>query len=149
MHPLAPRRGDRGFTFIDVLCGVAVAAVLCSLAVPSYRQAVLNSRRSDGVAALLALHLAQERHHAQHGRYGSLDALGLPGRSPAGHYRLAQPVADATRFEAHALADGAQAQDTPCRRLALAVEGARVEQSSARDDDTWNGEAANRRCWRR
>ncbi|HEX6361593.1 MAG TPA: type IV pilin protein, partial [Albitalea sp.] len=127
------RAGARGFSLPEVLCALAVLGLLLGVAWPGLRHAVQQARRLDAVAALLQLQVAQEGHRAQHRRYGTLEELHLPGRSPAGHYRIAIASADAAGFEAQAVADGVQARDAACRRYALRVAGTHVVQSSGRD----------------
>ena len=148
MVAIPARRATRGFTLLEVLCAIAVAGILLAAAVNGLRQLVQQARRLDAVGALLELHIAQERHHAHHGRYGTLAELRAADRSPAGHYRLAIASADAGAFAAEAIADGVQARDAQCRRFTLRVAGAQVTHSSGGDGDADNADAANRRCWR-
>lgn len=136
-----------GFTLVELLCVLALAGIVTALAVPGYRHALHKARRCDATLALMQLQLAQERHRADHGRYGTLPELGRSDRSAAGHYHLVIASADERAFEALAIATGAQAGDADCRRMALRVDGPSVVQASGAGPGVANGDAANRRCW--
>lgn len=136
-----------GFTLIELLCVLALAALLAAIAYPSYRSVVLKLRRSDGLAWLLQVQLAQERHRGNHPRYATLAELGLPTASPQGHYALAVAAAGPSGYQLLASAQGAQASDTVCRYLKLTVAGGDITHSSGADALTANPGAENRRCW--
>lgn len=139
-----PRMDRLGFSLIELMAAVAIAAVLTAVALPSFRQQVLKSRRAEAREALLALQLAQERHRSQHPRYADrLDALGQPELTRNGLYRLRITQAEATRYAIEAQAQGSQASDRACRTLGL-----RIADGSARPtafDDRQQEQAAA--CW--
>jgi type IV pilus assembly protein PilE len=143
----APCRPARGYTLVEMLCALAVGAILAAIAFPGYTHVVHKARRSDATVALLQLQLAQERHRADHATYGSLAELRAAERSAAGHYRLVLARADGDGFEAHAWATGAQGGDAACRRLTLRVDGGHAVYASGSDTRTDNADAVNRRCW--
>ena len=136
-----------GFTLIELLCVIAVAAVLAAIAYPAYQGAVHKARRSDALAALLQLQLAQERHRANHPSYATLAELGLPAVSPQGQYSLAVPAAGPAGYQLLASAQGAQSGDSACRHLRLVVAGGDITHSSGPDLLNANPDALNRRCW--
>jgi type IV pilus assembly protein PilE len=142
------RRPAGGFTLVELLVVLAVLALLASIAGAAFQHVVMQARRGDGIAALLHLQLAQERHRAQHHRYGSLAELRLPDGSPDGRYLVLVSAAEADAFEARVVATGAQARDAACRHLVLRVDAAHARHASGPDASAGNAEAANRRCWR-
>jgi len=147
MRPsFAPRRA-RGFTLIEMLCVLAVAAILSTAALPGYHRVIAKARRSDATITLMRLQLAQESYRADHGRYGGPDELRLPARTDAGHYRLAVVAAADDAFEAHAVADGVQAADADCRRMTLRVTAGRALYASGPSERRDNADDANRACW--
>ena len=50
-----------GFTLIEIMIAVAIMGILAMVAYPSYQNSVRKSRRADGIAAALAVQVAQER----------------------------------------------------------------------------------------
>ena len=123
---------QRGFTLLELLVCMAMVAILASLAVPTWREIVARSQRSDGQSALYALATAQERHRLVYGRYAEAAApappvgLGL-GLSARGWYELSIDHADATRFNASArpAAGSPRAGDGACRLLTIDESGLR------------------------
>jgi type IV pilus assembly protein PilE len=142
-----PRARSGGFTLTEMLCVLALAALLAAIAYPGYRHVVLKLRRSDGLAWLLHVQLAQERHRANHASYATLAELGLPTLSPKGHYALAVAAAGPSGYQLLATAQGPQASDTPCQVLKLTVSGGDTTHSSGADALTGNPAGENRRCW--
>jgi type IV pilus assembly protein PilE len=122
----APRTRARGFTLIEASVVLAVSVLLASVALPSFSDQLVRSRRVDATAALQKLQWAQERHRERHGRYAErLDELrGAPaGRSEQGHYIVELRSLGPDAYEAVAHAQAQQARDTDCRALTLQVRG--------------------------
>lgn len=134
----------RGFTLVELLVCIVIAALLATIALPSWRDTLMRSRRSDAAAALYAVAAAQERYRLVHGRYAS-DAAPAPpvglglDRSERGWYVLRIEAADATRFTASArpATDSPQAADAACRIMTIDETGRR--NSTPQPPDT---------CWR-
>ena len=140
-----PRHG--GFTTIELLVAVSIAAVLSSLAYPSFKDQIAKAHRADAIAALTTAQMAQERWRAHQTTYGSLGDIGVAAVSGAGHYSLQVAANTSTGYEILATARGAQSQDAPCRNLRLAVAGANFAYASGPDASVANAAAVNRRCW--
>lgn len=119
-----PRRGE-GFTLVEMLVVMTVAALLAGVALPSFAEHWRQARRSDAVAALTRLQVAQEQYRAAHGVYApQLSALrGVSGASDQGWYRLTLELAQPQQYRAvaEAVAEGSQAGDGLCARLVLQV----------------------------
>jgi type IV pilus assembly protein PilE len=67
-------RPRRGFTLIEVMVVMLVIAILAAIAYPSYREAILKTRRAEGKAALMKLMQQQERYYALHASYLAFSA---------------------------------------------------------------------------
>jgi len=128
----------RGFTLVEILVVLALAALLAATALPAYRGQTQRVARLDAVESLTRIQMAQERYRAANGWYANqLASLGVSGRSPQGLYAIAIVPLGAEAYVARAEALGAQAGDQECGTLTL-----EVSQGFAR-----NGPSA--RCWNR
>jgi type IV pilus assembly protein PilE len=108
----------KGFTLIELVVVLGVMAILVTLALPSFQDALRKSRRSDAMDTIMNIHLAQERWRANHTTYGENADLGFdaPQLSPKGHFSVvadtpALPAAQATNYTITATAQGDQAND--------------------------------------
>lgn len=142
-----PPTATRGFTLVEVVIVMAMAALLAGAAVPALQGALLKGRRPDAFNALTAVQLAQERWRAEHANYTSaLSELGLPDTVHGGRYTLRVTAADADGFTVEASANGAQQRDTDCAVLRVVVTGGAIRHEAV--DGTGTGsEAQGRRCW--
>ncbi len=124
----------KGVTFIELLIVITIIAILSIIAVALYSTFALEGRRSDGINALLAISLAQERYRSANTTYGTLaQVYGGATTSPQGYYNLTVTSVSATGFTATATGTGAQANDkqgtTACGTLTLTVSNATVTQT--------------------
>ncbi|WP_373378275.1 type IV pilin protein [Cupriavidus nantongensis] len=79
---LGARRAAAGFTLIELMITVAIAAILAAIAYPSYTEHVRKSRRTDAKTALLDLAARQERLFSTQNVYsGTPAALGYAGQA--------------------------------------------------------------------
>ena len=121
-----PRPGGRGFGLVETISALAVVGVMAAVALPSFRDAQLRSRRVDATQALQRLQAAQEQYRLAHGRYAdSLEQL--PGTnnamSPLGRYRIGLRLVGSDGYELVAQAHDAQAADRACPTFTLRVSG--------------------------
>ena len=106
----------RGFTLMELMIAVAVVGILASVAVPSYREHIAASRRTDAKAALLAIAQLMERTYTERGTYAGV-TLGnrstdiYSDTSPQGYYTLSIVSQDAEGFSLRATRAGAQVGD--------------------------------------
>lgn len=122
----------RGFTLVELLICMLIAALLATLLVPSWQGLMRRVQRSDATAALYALASAQERYRLVHGRYADAAApappvgLGLAS-SERGWYELRVERADTSAFLATArpAADSPQQRDPDCRLFTIDERGVR------------------------
>jgi type IV pilus assembly protein PilE len=113
----------RGFTLVELVVALALAALLLTLGLGGQRGQDLRSGRLDAVEALMRVQQAQEQHRSAHGLYASeLSALaGTAPTSPQGRYAIALDRIGGEAYLATAVAQGAQARDSACARLTLEV----------------------------
>ncbi len=75
---------NKGFTLIELMITVAIIGILASIALPSYRQYVVESRRSEGIAMLLQVMQQQERYYTEELSYTTdLTDLGFAVANPS------------------------------------------------------------------
>ncbi len=133
----------KGFTLIEIMMTMVIVAILVGLALPSARETLRKSRRSDAMEVLSRIHLAQERYRINHATYGTLTQLGAatdPLISPDGHYSLAIDSTSATAYRLVATALGDQASDF-CGTFTLTFNAGVITKTTS------SGDAAV--CWRK
>jgi type IV pilus assembly protein PilE len=87
-----------GFTLIELMVTIVVAATLIAIAVPSYTSQTRKARRTDAKTALLDLASREERYNGTNSTYTSDSAkLGYTGAFPVqiggGYYQISACVA--------------------------------------------------------
>jgi type IV pilus assembly protein PilE len=143
---LLPRRRS-GFTLIELMITVAIAATLAAIALPAYNNQIRKSRRTEARTALLELTGRAERLYSVMNTYwGTTTAntlvpadLGYQGAWPisvgSGYYTINlsnNGTGQAFKFTATAV--GAQANDTQCAAFSV--------------DNTGNQQATDPTCWK-
>jgi type IV pilus assembly protein PilE len=138
----------RGFTLVELLITIVIAAILMAIAIPSYRSYVQRAQRSEATAALTRARAAQERFFVQYNRYApELEpapptGVGIPGITDNGLYDLAVEItADGFRLTATPRADGGQHDDALCATIS-------IDQSGRRSGLGADGSDTTRDCWR-
>jgi len=148
------KQQQKGVTLIELVVVMIIIGILAAVAIPSYRQYVLRSQRSDAKDALLALATQQEKFYLQCNEYTrALNAaatttcspgnLRFPATSERGYYTVAVTAADANGWTATASAVSTlpQYRDTRCRTFQLTSTGAKTARNSgnsANDTECWN-----------
>lgn len=138
MRPVTERRHRRqgGFTLLELLVVMTVIAILASVAIPSYQQSVMRSRRTDARVAMNALSTRLERCFTQFGAYDAAECeIETPADSPEGFYQVSVER-DAAAYALTAEPQGVQADDTACGTLSLTSTGLRGASGETPD-----------RCW--
>jgi type IV pilus assembly protein PilE len=155
------RRAESGFTLIELMIVVVVLGLLAAVAMPSFLESVRKSRRADAFTALSAVQQAQERWRSNNAAYtaeltaaptATPPGLGLPATSGGGRYTITLANTSATGYEvrAEAVSGTSQAADTPCRKLAVRVEGAQITYAGCPSCSFGTGDfAATNVCWSR
>ncbi len=81
----ARARRQRGVSLLELMAVVGIVAILASVAIPTYRQYLIRTQRSEAKIALLQLQTAQEKFYMQNNSFtdnltdASPDGLGTPG----------------------------------------------------------------------
>jgi type IV pilus assembly protein PilE len=151
--PTAIRRVEpaRGITLIELMIVIVVVGILAAIAVPTYRNYLLRTQRTDARTALLKAQTAQERYLLQQNRYAT-DAefdqpppagLGQPRESENGFYQLAVLNATPTDYQLTAtpIAGRSQQDDARCALF-------RIDQNGIKYAEDTGGAIRTEDCWR-
>lgn len=119
---------QRGFTLIEVMIVVVVAAILASIAYPSYVSSVRKAQRTDAKADIARLQILQEKHRSNHTQYAiNLTDLGVPAINSQ-RYNFSTSVSagtEAIQYTITAAAKNDQVNDNEkgvsCANLVLTV----------------------------
>ena len=105
---------QKGFTLIELMIVVFIIGILASIAYPSYRDYVRQSRRADAIQALYSIQLAQEKHRLINTSYADEASLDdFSSNTESGYYKISIDPSSvtATNFLAVAEALNDQAND--------------------------------------
>jgi len=149
---MKPNHKQYGMTLIELVVVIMIVGVLAAVAIPSYRNYVLRSQRSDAKDALLALSTQLEKHYLQCNDYAETIAAAPDcaarevqgaAASENGWYDLQILAPDATGFTVTATATVGenQAQDLECQSFSVTDRGVRRALDDGGADNTAE-------CWR-
>jgi len=90
-------RESRGFTLLELMITLAIAAILASIAIPAYNSYILKSHRTEAKSALLDMASMEERFFSTQNGYSQLTTdLGYSGNWPvvvgSGYYEIQMPA---------------------------------------------------------
>ena len=129
-----------GFTLIELLITVAIVGILTAVAVPLYGGYMQKTRRSDAIAGLLGLQMAEEKYKAHTGTYTSTASnLGYSSMTTSqDYYTLSITAANTTSFTATAspVTGGLQDGDT-CTSTYLIVNQDGPDLSTSQKQTCW------------
>lgn len=106
-------QNNAAFSLIEVIITLAISSILVMCAIPCYHDYVRKCRRTEGIHAIYALRLAEEKYRAANSTYGTLAQVqNLAGVSLSSHYTCSITNNDASGYLITATALGDQAKDT-------------------------------------
>jgi|HubBroStandDraft_1064217.scaffolds.fasta_scaffold11520_3 type IV pilus assembly protein PilE len=158
-------RLDRGFTLIELMVTMVIAAILLGIAIPAYNLYVLKGHRTDAKSALVDLASLEERYFSTQNTYTSLPSqLGYGATPPpfpigsgaTSYYNItaitvvaAVPPTSTTTagtpasYSITATAIGTQLQDTACYTFTITSGGVQTATTSVASGSLPNNAA----CW--
>jgi type IV pilus assembly protein PilE len=139
----------KGFTLIELMVTIMVAAILAAIAVPSYTSQIRKSRRTDARTAVLDAAAREERLFATTNKYSQtttdLGYTTLPQTIGAGYYQVdvkcTPDAATCSGFTVTAVPLGAQLKDTACATYQVDQTGKQTVTGTSAADPTspcWN-----------
>lgn len=134
------RSHQQGFSLIELVVVMGIAAILTMIAVPSYQASVIKGRRAEARVVINDTAQRLERCYTQFGAYDADDCPIDDGEeiaSQGGFYTLTVTIPDAANYTLTADPQLAQVDDEKCGTLSLTNTGVR----------TISGTDDLERCW--
>jgi type IV pilus assembly protein PilE len=131
-----------GFTIIELLVVIAIVALLTAIAVPSYQDYVLKSRRTEAKELLFTAAQRLQQYFTQNDMYtNSFSNLNMSASSRNGHYTLTIAAGTTgsinTSYTLTAAPNGSQANDSACGNFVLNSLGTRTVSGSQTQPSCW------------
>lgn len=153
-----------GFTLIELMIVVTVAAILMAVGYPAYQQYVIKARRTDAGANLLELTQHMERFFTETGSYcevtgttpssacatsHTLPYTQSPKEGSAKFYNIALSNDTSNTFTLTATPTGTQTSDTDCGALSINAAGVKCIKggASCSNNASASVQQAVRDCW--
>jgi type IV pilus assembly protein PilE len=139
------RADSRGFTLVELMVVIVITSILMAIAIPSYKNSIRKSRRTDAKTALLDLAGREERFNSTNGSYSAtatqLGYAAFPTAVGSGYYTIAAPTLVAGTattvgsfsITATPVVGSDQAKDTACGAFTLTSTGAQSVSGAATD----------------
>ncbi|WP_275584482.1 type IV pilin protein [Stenotrophomonas sp. NLF4-10] len=136
MNRMQRKKGQAGFTLIEIMIVVVIIAVLASIAYPSYQRYVIKSRRA-AVAACLQQHAQlMERHYTTNLTYVGAAAPACEANL-ANFYVVGFDGAVAARSYTIRAVPTSRQPDSSCGTLTLNAQGVRGKSGSGTVAECW------------
>lgn len=139
-----------GFTLLELMISISIVGITAAIALPTYRESVLKTNRSDAQISIAGMATLQERFYFTHNDYtGDFRDLvkGLEEEgavvdtipSEKGHYSISLNVVG-REWVMEATAINGQAEDHNCAKMVVTSKGQKTSYNSS--------DVASVDCWK-
>jgi len=125
-----------GFTLIELMVGMAIVAILGTMALSSYRSQVMKGHRSDAMTSLSSMSQSLERCYAQNFVYTGCAAVTAGSVSTQNGYYQVTTTLTATTYSLTAAPTGAQVNDKTCSQFIVTNASQSAKDNSGTDQTT-------------
>lgn len=114
-----------GFTLIELIVTATIIAIVALTATSVYTSFVRQARRSEAIADILSIQIAEERYRMFNTKFGSISVVWNKTTTDSGAYFLDVSNINATSYTITATAIGHQISDSvdgvSCNKLSLSI----------------------------
>jgi len=120
-----------GFTLMELMIVVAIIGIIATIALPSYQDFVLKSRRSEAHSGLAKMQLQQEAHRMVNTTYTSSFGSGSNdvNEPTSDYYTFTMSGGSASAYTLKATAKSTQTADTSCTPMTINQSGTKSPSS--------------------
>lgn len=115
----------QGFNLIELMIVLIILGIITSIAIPSYEDFVINTRREDAKAALYEVASQLEQYYAGNNNSYTGYSIGSLSSSTAEYYEISEESNTGTTYRLQAVPRSAQSKDADCGTLFLDHTGQR------------------------
>ncbi|GHU12292.1 type IV pilin [Betaproteobacteria bacterium] len=131
---------QQGFTLVELMIVVLIVAILSAVALPSYRNYVMKTKRAECEGVLLTGAAMFERHYAANNTFATTLTLQCPQDGGTTSYVITGNTGTASDFKIIATPDGGQENDD-CGVLAIDEKGKKYSNGS-------DSSSTVAKCWK-
>ena len=131
----------QGFSLLELIITIVIIGIIASIAIPSYQNHLLKTRRTEAQVALMDTAIRLEHYYTENHSYSgaTMTNIGASINTEQGHYTIGISNLTNDSFLLTATPQAGQANDTLCSNLTLNQLGVKSATGTATSPQT--------ECW--